>query len=70
MPRSRAVVTAAVRESTPAVLDLVVRLAHEREVATVLVTHDHSQLGMVDEVHEMRDGRLTRADLTTSPTLA
>lgn len=57
-------------ERGAAVLDLVVRLAHEREVATVLVTHDHSQLGMVDEVHEMRDGRLARADLTTSPTLA
>lgn len=57
-------------ERGAAVLDLVVRLAHEREVATVLVTHDHSQLGMVDEVHEMRDGRLALADLTTSPTLA
>ena len=53
-------------ERGAAVLDLVVRLAHERGVATVLVTHDHSQLGMVDEVHEMRDGRLTHAAVADS----
>ncbi|QIK82219.1 ABC transporter ATP-binding protein [Sanguibacter sp. HDW7] len=57
-------------ERGAAVLDLVVRLAHEQEVATVLVTHDHSQLGMVDEVHEMRDGRLAQADLATTPASA
>ena len=55
-------------ERGAAVLDLVVRLAHERQVATVLVTHDHSQLGMVDEVHKMHDGRLSLADLGTIPT--
>lgn len=57
-------------ERGAAVLDLVVRLAHERGVATVLVTHDHSQLGLVDEIHEMRDGVLSLADLPVAAATA
>lgn len=53
-------------ERGAAVLDLVVRLAHERGVATVLVTHDHSQLARVDEIHAMRDGVLARAAAPTA----
>ncbi|MFD9792254.1 ABC transporter ATP-binding protein [Streptomyces sp. NPDC059070] len=41
-----------------AVLDLLIRLTRERGTATVLVTHDVGQLGRVDEVVEVRDGRL------------
>lgn len=54
-------------ERGAAVLDLVVQFAHERGVATVLVTHDHSQLGLVDEIHEMRDGVLSRRISPSNP---
>jgi putative ABC transport system ATP-binding protein len=46
------------------IIELVAELTHDREVATVMVTHDHSQLDQVDTVHEMSDGRLERARAT------
>ncbi|MEV0372201.1 ABC transporter ATP-binding protein [Streptomyces sp. NPDC050636] len=46
-------------ERGAAVLDLLTTLTHQRATATVLVTHDRSHLDAVDEVAEMRDGRLS-----------
>jgi putative ABC transport system ATP-binding protein len=40
------------------IIDLIADLTHDRKVATVMVTHDHSQLDRVDSVHEMNDGRV------------
>lgn len=51
-------------ERGAAVLELLTILTRERGTATVLVTHDHSQLGGVDTVIEMADARLsTRSTL-------
>ncbi|MCI4066639.1 ABC transporter ATP-binding protein [Micromonospora sp. R77] len=46
-------------ERGAAVLDLITRLTREQGTATVLVTHDPSHLTGVDQLAEMRDGRLT-----------
>ncbi|MBF6172734.1 ABC transporter ATP-binding protein [Nocardia blacklockiae] len=48
-------------ERGAAVMDLLLRVARTRGVATVLVTHDRSHLHRMDAVHHMVDGRLTRA---------
>lgn len=40
-----------------AVLELIADLTRQRDVATVLVTHDHSHLDTADQVIEMVDGR-------------
>lgn len=40
------------------IVELLARQAHERGVATLLVTHDTSMLTVVDRVVEMHDGRL------------
>ncbi|MEE6287956.1 ABC transporter ATP-binding protein [Georgenia sp. MJ173] len=54
-------------ERGAAVLELLTRLTREQGTATVLVTHDHSQLGGVDAVVEIHDGRLTsRSELSRS----
>ncbi|MFF4605053.1 ABC transporter ATP-binding protein [Streptomyces sp. NPDC001339] len=45
-------------ERGAAVLDLLLTLTHQRATATVLVTHDHTHLDAVDEIAEVRDGRL------------
>ncbi|WP_030891051.1 ABC transporter ATP-binding protein [Streptomyces sp. NRRL S-1868] len=45
-------------ERGAAVLELITRLTHRWATATVLVTHDRSQLTAVDRVVEVRDGRL------------
>ncbi|UQA92520.1 ABC transporter ATP-binding protein [Streptomyces halobius] len=45
-------------ERGAAVLELLTTLTHQRGTATVLVTHDPTHLDAVDEVAEMRDGRL------------
>ena len=42
------------------VVALLARETHEKQVATVMVTHDHEVLGHCDTVYEMTDGRLTR----------
>ena len=44
-------------ERGAAVLDLIGRLTREQDLATVLVTHDHGHLRLVDQVTEMLDGR-------------
>lgn len=41
------------------IIDLLADLTHNHAVATVMVTHDRSQLGRVDTVHEMSDGFVT-----------
>jgi putative ABC transport system ATP-binding protein len=41
------------------IIELIAGLTHDRKVATVMVTHDASQLDRVDTVHEMNDGRVT-----------
>ncbi|MCK1795017.1 ABC transporter ATP-binding protein [Streptomyces sp. XM4193] len=46
-------------ERGAAVVALLTRLTRERGTATVLVTHDRSQLADADEVVEVRDGRLS-----------
>ncbi|MBB5870818.1 putative ABC transport system ATP-binding protein [Allocatelliglobosispora scoriae] len=46
-------------ERGAAVLDLITTLTRRNDTATVLVTHDRSLLAAVDEVTEVRDGRLT-----------
>ncbi|NEY33448.1 ATP-binding cassette domain-containing protein [Streptomyces sp. PRKS01-65] len=45
-------------ERGAAVLDLITRLTHGRATATVLVTHDRTHLAAVDQIAEVRDGRL------------
>ncbi|OIK23645.1 ABC transporter ATP-binding protein [Streptomyces malaysiense] len=45
-------------ERGTAVLDLLVRLTHDRDTATVLVTHDRTHLAAADRTAEVRDGRL------------
>ncbi|CCH78536.1 putative peptide ABC transporter, ATP-binding protein [Nostocoides japonicum T1-X7] len=46
------------RERGAAVVDLVVRLTHQLDVATLLVSHEQSDLDRADAVHTMVDGRL------------
>jgi putative ABC transport system ATP-binding protein len=41
-----------------AVVELLAQQAHERNVATLMVTHDTSMLDVADRVLEMHDGRL------------
>ncbi|QHC24934.1 ABC transporter ATP-binding protein [Streptomyces sp. GS7] len=45
-------------ERGAAVLDLLTTLTRQRATATVLVTHDRAHLDAVDEIAEVRDGRL------------
>ncbi len=42
-----------------AVIELITRLTHERDTATVLVTHDRVHLTAVDRITEVHDGRLS-----------
>lgn len=44
------------------VVQLLADLTHERQIATVLVTHNLELTGYADRVMAMRDGRLTPAD--------
>ncbi|MFJ9694529.1 ABC transporter ATP-binding protein [Kitasatospora sp. NPDC101183] len=46
-------------ERGAAVLDLLTTLTHRRATATVLVTHDRTHLTAIDQIAEVRDGRLT-----------
>jgi putative ABC transport system ATP-binding protein len=45
-------------ERGTAIIELMAELTHSRNVATVMVTHDRSQLGRVDTIHEMNDGSI------------
>lgn len=51
-------------ERGAAVIDLITRLTHQQATATVLVTHDRTHLTVVDQIAEVRDGRL---HLPTTP---
>ena len=46
-------------ERGEAIIDLLAGLTHGHKVATVMVTHNRSQLGRVDTTHEMYDGAVT-----------
>jgi putative ABC transport system ATP-binding protein len=43
------------------IIDLITSLTHRRATATVLVTHDRTHLTEVDQIVEVRDGRLENA---------
>jgi len=45
-------------ERGTAIIDLMAELTHSRNVATVMVTHDRSQLARVDTIHKMNDGSI------------
>ncbi|PPA58104.1 ABC transporter ATP-binding protein [Micromonospora chalcea] len=45
-------------ERGAAVIDLITRLTHQQSTATVLVTHDRTNLTAVDQIAEVHDGRL------------
>ena len=47
-------------------MDLILGVVREREVATLLVTHDHTHLCRMDAVHRVVDGSLTREYLLTT----
>ncbi|GAA3046695.1 ABC transporter ATP-binding protein [Gordonia defluvii] len=46
-----------------AIVDLITRLTHQQATATVLVTHDRTHLTAVDQIAEVRDGRLSHLEL-------
>ena len=46
-------------QRTREVLGLLRDLCHEREMALLLATHDPQAADFADQVHELRDGRLT-----------
>ena len=48
------------------IIELMANLTHDRTVATVMVTHDQSQLDLVDTVHQMNDGRLSAMPFSVS----
>lgn len=43
------------------IMDLIARFTHERGLATMIITHDHSQLGVADHVFELHSGVLKEA---------
>ncbi|MFJ8206850.1 ABC transporter ATP-binding protein [Micromonospora chalcea] len=45
-------------ERGAAVIELITRLTHQQTTATVLVTHDRTNLTAVDQIAEVHDGRL------------
>ena len=47
------------QERGAAIIDLILEMTRERNTATLLVTHDRSHLGRMDQVHSMIDGVLT-----------
>ncbi|MFA5607045.1 MAG: ABC transporter ATP-binding protein [Leucobacter sp.] len=49
------------RQRSQQVVALLAEQCHERDVATIMVTHDHDVLGHCDRVVEMIDGRLSPA---------
>lgn len=49
------------RQRSQQVVALLAEQCHERDVATIMVTHDHNVLGHCDRVVEMIDGRLSPA---------
>ena len=51
------------------IIELMADLTHRRNVATVMVTHDRSQLERVDTVHEMNDGALESLASVLTPSV-
>lgn len=47
------------QERGDAIIDLLVRLTHERSLATVVVTHERAHVPRFDDAVTMHDGRLT-----------
>ncbi|MFV9458354.1 ABC transporter ATP-binding protein [Rhodococcus sp. NM-2] len=54
------------QERGAAIMDLILGVVREREVATLLVTHDRTHLCRMDAVHRVVDGSLTREHLLTA----
>ena len=50
------------RQRSQQIVELLAEQCHERNVATMMVTHDHDVLGHCDRVVEMVDGKLTPLD--------
>lgn len=48
------------------IVELLVRECHDHNVATLMVTHDHSILDLADRVVEISDGRLTEMQATAA----
>jgi putative ABC transport system ATP-binding protein len=44
------------------VMDLFRKVAHERDAAVLVVTHDHRALDVFDKLYEMEDGRIRPAE--------
>lgn len=51
------------QRSGSAIIDLLLRMTHDRNTATLLVTHDLRHLDTMDAHYEMLDGILSRADV-------
>jgi putative ABC transport system ATP-binding protein len=49
-----------------AIMDLLRRLAHERDRAVVIVSHDSRMLGYADRIVHLEDGRLVDSEATSS----
>lgn len=54
-------------ERGAAVIELITRLTHENNTATVLVTHDHTHLTAADQIVEVHDGRLRPSGTDPAP---
>ncbi|MBC2641327.1 MULTISPECIES: ABC transporter ATP-binding protein [unclassified Rhodococcus (in: high G+C Gram-positive bacteria)] len=54
------------QERGAAIMDLILGVVREREVATLLVTHDRTHLCRMDAVHRVVDGSLTCEYLSTA----
>jgi putative ABC transport system ATP-binding protein len=52
------------------VLELIKELCRERNVATLLVSHDPLAAGYADRVLDLRDGKLSERERTAVPTSA
>jgi putative ABC transport system ATP-binding protein len=53
-------------QSGHAVMELLRTLAHERDRAVVIVTHDSRMLGYADRIVHLEDGRIVEPDTTSS----
>lgn len=49
------------QERGAAIIDMLVRVVRDKDVATLLVTHDRAHLGRMDSVHHVVDGALMSA---------
>ncbi|OLT44544.1 ABC transporter [Serinicoccus sp. CNJ-927] len=56
-------------ETGAMIMDLLVRLTHERRIASVVSTHDPILMGRADQVVELHDGRRVRDGGASAPDL-